>query len=217
MSSARLLTLLALSGLAACTKEPPSPASPSATAPGLAAGPAEIGQPAPAFTLTDLDGNAVSLASFSGKTVVLEWFNPGCPFVKRAHEGGLKTMAADVTKGGAVVWLAINSGAPGKQGAAKEDNLEARKKWAMAHPILLDPEGKVGKAYGATNTPHMFVVDPKGVLVYAGALDDTKGGEPEPGDKVQNFVADAVAAVQAGKALATARTKAWGCSVKYAQ
>lgn len=219
MSKTLALGLLACFSFG-CHKDPPAPTTPastSSTSTTSAAGPAEIGQPAPAFTLVDLDGKEVSLASFAGKTVVLEWFNPGCPFVKRAHEGTLKTMAADVTKSGAVVWLAINSGAPGKQGAAKEANVEAKKTWNMSHPVLLDPEGKVGKAYGATNTPHMFVVDPKGVLVYAGALDDTKGGEPEPGDKVQNYVGAALEAVAGGKSVATSRTKAWGCSVKYGQ
>lgn len=137
---------------------------------------AKIGEPAPAFSLPDLDGKTVSLADFAGKTVVLEWFNPGCPFVKYAHgDGPLATMAAEQSKGG-IVWLAINSGAPGKQGTGVERNREAAGEWKLEHPILLDEDGKVGHAYGATSTPHMFVIDGAGKLVYAGGLDNAPLG-----------------------------------------
>lgn len=140
-------------------------------------GAAKIGEPAPAFTLTDLDGKQVTLAEFAGKTLVLEWFNPDCPFVKYAHgEGGpLRTMAKQ--RGDTVVWLAINSGAPGKQGAGVERNREAKTEYGIEHAILLDESGEVGRAYGATNTPHMFVIDPAGKLAYAGALDNAPMGE----------------------------------------
>lgn len=137
---------------------------------------ATLGEAAPAFSLPDLDGKTVSLADFIGKTIVLEWFNPDCPFVKYAHgEGPLAGLAAEQTKAG-VVWIAINSGAPGKQGAGAERNREAAKEWTMEHPILLDEDGKVGHAYGATSTPHMFVIDPAGKLVYAGGLDNAPLG-----------------------------------------
>jgi peroxiredoxin len=137
---------------------------------------ATLGDPAPAFSLPDLDGKTVSLADFAGKTVVLEWFNPDCPFVKYAHgEGPLATLAAEQTKGG-VVWIAINSGAAGKQGTGVERNREAAKEWKLEHPILLDEDGKVGHAYGATSTPHMFVIDAGGKLVYAGGLDNAPLG-----------------------------------------
>lgn len=138
---------------------------------------AKLGQPAPAFSLPDLDGKTIGLADFAGKTVVLEWFNPDCPFVKYAHgEGGpLRTMAKD--RGDEIVWLAINSGAPGKQGAGAERNREAKQEYAIEHAILLDESGTVGRAYGATNTPHMFVIDSSGKLVYAGALDNAPLGE----------------------------------------
>ncbi len=140
---------------------------------------AKIGEPAPAFSLPDLDGKTITLAELAGKTVVLEWFNPDCPFVKHAHgEGPLKTMAKDQTAKG-VVWLAINSGAPGKQGTGAERNREAKTEWNLEHPILLDESGTVGHAYGATNTPHMFVIDPQGKLVYAGALDNAPLGSVE--------------------------------------
>jgi peroxiredoxin len=138
---------------------------------------AKVGEPAPAFSLPNLDGQTVSLADFAGKTVVLEWFNPDCPFVVYAHgnEGPLATLAAEQTKGG-VVWLAINSGAPGNQGAGAERNRKAAEEWKLEHPILLDEDGKVGHAYGATTTPHMFVIDGTGKLVFAGGVDNAPRG-----------------------------------------
>lgn len=114
-----------------------------------------------------------------------------------------------------VVWLGINSAAAGRQGASADESKKGLATFQLSHPILLDADGKVGRAYGATNTPHVFVIDPKGTLVYGGALDDTLGGEPEPGDKVVNYVALALEAAKAGKLPAVTKTKAWGCSVKY--
>jgi peroxiredoxin len=140
---------------------------------------AKLGEPAPSFSLPDLDGNTVTLAEFAGKTVVLEWFNPDCPFVKYAHaEGPLASMAATQAEAG-VVWLAVNSGAPGNQGTGVERNREAKAEWTLAHPILLDEDGSVGHAYGATSTPHMFVIDPSGKLVFAGGLDNAPLGRIE--------------------------------------
>lgn len=193
-----------------------TPAGASAAGPSArVAGSAEVGKPAPDFTLTDLDGKTVHLSDYKGKTIVLEWFNPDCPFVKLAHgKGSLKTMAAEQMQKG-VVWLAINSGAPGKQGHGRDVNVKGKEAFGLTHPILLDETGVVGKAYGATNTPHMFVIDPQGVLVYAGGLDDTAGGEPEPGEAVKNYVALALSAVASNQPVAESRSKAWGCSVKY--
>src|SRR3954462_2175374 len=153
---------------AAATAAPATPANvPAAT------DRAEVGKPAPDFTLKDLDGKEVRLSSFKGKTVVLEWFNPGRPFVKAAHtKGSLKDAAKRNTKNG-VVWLAINSGAPGKQGAGVDANRDGAKGFGMDHPVLLDEGGTVGKTYGATNTPHMMVIDDKGTLVYRGAIDNS--------------------------------------------
>ena len=138
---------------------------------------AKLGEAAPAFSLPDLEGKPIALADFAGKTVVLEWFNPDCPFVKYAHgeAGPLRSMAKQ--QGDAVVWLAINSGAPGKQGAGVERNREAKQEYAIEHAILLDESGAVGRSYGATNTPHLFVIDPAGKLVYAGALDNAPMGQ----------------------------------------
>ncbi len=180
---------------------------------------ATVGKAAPDFTLKDLDGKEVKLSSYKGKIVVLEWFNPGCPYVKKSHTVGSLVDTAKKHSEKGVVWLAINSGGPGLQGADLAANTEAAKTWSLAHPILRDETGAVGKLYGATNTPHMFVIDKKGVLQYAGAIDNSPDGEKKsaPDDKLVNYVDDAIAAVSAGKPVAVATSKAYGCSVKYAK
>jgi peroxiredoxin len=185
-----------------------------ASTPAVEAVAAKVGAPAPDFTLTDTDGKTHALAKYveSGKIVVLEWFNPDCPFVKKHHEKN-KTMANTfgAYKGKDVVWLAINSGAAGKQGNGLERNQKARADYGVPYPILLDETGSVGRLYGAKTTPHMFVIQ-GGTLVYAGAIDDNASagtlGET-------NYVANAVDAVLAGKAVEMADTKSYGCSVKY--
>ena len=185
--------------------------------PALAAD-AAVGQPAPDFALRDLEGKTVKLGDLKGKVVVLEWFNPGCPYVVASHtKGSLVDAAAKLAKGD-VVWLAVNSAAPGKQGHGVELNREAARKWSLAHPILLDEDGKVGKAYGATNTPHMFVIGKDGKLAYKGAIDNSPDGErgsPQGGTLVE-YVTAALADVQAGRPVKTAATKASGCGAKYA-
>lgn len=178
---------------------------------------ATLGAPAPDFTLTDLDGKKVKLSDYQGKTVVLEWFNPGCPFVVRSHTRGSLIDTAKKAQEKGVVWLAINSGAPGKQGTGVDTNRKAAGEWKMSHPVLLDESGKVGKAYGATNTPHMYVIDSKGTLVYRGAIDNSPDGEgqsPKDG-KLVNYVTSALEDVAAGRAVKTSDTKAYGCGVKY--
>ncbi len=201
------LTLL----LAACAPSTSTLSASPANAQTVAAKP---GQKAPDFTLPDLAGNKVSLRDFAGKTVVLEWFNPGCPFVKYAHaDGPLKGQAASVM-GKGVVWLAINSGAPGKQGAGVETNQQAAKDWGMAHPILLDEDGSVGRAYGAKTTPHMYVIDPSGTLVYAGALDNAPLGKLD-GKEPRNFVDAALSDLAGGRPVAASSSQPYGCSVKY--
>ncbi len=206
--SAAVLALTGLSGLAFAGARP-------ASAQDSKPKPAEVGKPAPDFTLTDTSGKEVKLSSFKDKIVVLEWFNPDCPVVKRQHDAAaLKTLAADCTKLG-VVWLAINSAAPGKQGADKERNVKAAEAWGLTHPILLDDKGTVGRQYGATNTPQMFVIDAKGVLAYAGAIDNDEKGEVEPAKRVI-YPLVAIEALQKGEKVKTPTTKAYGCSVKYA-
>ena len=184
-------------------------------APALAA---DVGQPAPEFALQDLDGKVHRLSDYRGKTVVLEWFNPGCPYVVAAHtKGSLVDLARKQSKDG-VVWLAVNSGAPGKQGHGVETNRAAAKAWSMAYPILVDESGAVGKAYGATNTPHMFVVSKDGRLVYKGAIDNSPDAErasPQGGVLVE-YVSATVEDLGASRPVRTPQTKAYGCGVKYA-
>lgn len=151
----------------------------TAAAPASAA-PAQVGQRAPDFTLKDTAGKTHTLNSYlaEGKTVVLEWFNPDCPFVKRHHQA-LKTMERTYAenRGKGVVWLAINSGAPGNQGAGLERNTQARKEFGIEYPVLLDESGSVGRMYGAKTTPAMYVIGKDGLVLYAGAIDDDPRGE----------------------------------------
>ncbi len=200
----------------ATATDPAAVATPGPADPAAGGAAAAAANPAPDFTLPDLDGNTVSLSSLRGKIVVLEWFNPGCPFVRYAHgDGPLRDLAAKHTASG-VVWLAINSGSKGKQGYGVDINREWREKWHMEYPVLLDEKGEVGRAYGATNTPHMFVIDARGSLVYRGALDNAPLGKvPSEGHRI--YLNDALAAVAAGRPVEVAETKAYGCSVKYSE
>jgi peroxiredoxin len=218
-----MVALVAL--LAACSRERSNdvPATSPGTTAAAAATPsavnsAAVGKPAPDFTLKDLDGHDVSLGSFRGKVVVLEWFNPGCPFVKASHtKGSLKGTAKKHAAAG-VVWLAVNSSAPGKQGSDSAANRDAAKTFGLEHPILRDENGAIGRAYGATNTPNMYVIDKNGVLVYAGAIDNSPDGEGEAptGGSLVNYVDAALDDLGAGRPVKTPVTKPYGCSVKYA-
>lgn len=198
--------LLALP-LAACTTS-------QATSPAPAATPAVVGAPAPGFTLPSVEGGEVSLSDFAGKTVVLEWFNPGCPFVKDVHGSGKMAAIAGQWVSDDVVWIAINSGAPGKQGTGLEKNQEARGEWSLSYPVLLDESGTVGQQYGAKTTPHMYVIAPGGELVYAGAFSNAPMGRVD-GEEEVNYVSAALSDLAAGQAVATPSMKPWGCSVKY--
>jgi len=174
------------------------------------------GDKAPDFTLTDTDGASHTLSGLlkDGHVVVLEWFNPDCPFIRKHHKIH-KTMNETwaAVKGQGVVWLAVNSGAPGEQGAGLERNRKAVADYDVPFPVLLDPDGAVGKAYGARTTPHMFVIAADGTVVYTGAIDDDRSADTLG---KTNYVADALAAVLAGKPVPTAETRPYGCSVKYA-
>lgn len=208
---------------AAATQKPepaaktPEQATPPPAEPAKQVASAQVGQPAPDFTLHDLEGKPHKLSDYRGKTVVLEWFNPGCPFVKFAHgEGPLKDMAATYTAKD-VVWLAINSGGPGKQGHGKEANAAAKTEWNMNHPILLDESGEVGHLYGAAKTPHVYVVDGEGKLAYRGALDNAPIGEVDGGGEHTNYLALALDAVAGGKPVERADVPPYGCTVKYSK
>jgi len=177
-----------------------------------------VGEAAPDFHLKGIDGKTYSLADYKGKTVVLEWFNPGCPFVNASHtKGSLKGAAAKHTAEG-VVWLAINSSAEGREGFGVDKSRAGKERFGLSHPILMDPSGAVGHAYGATNTPHMFVVDAAGTLVYSGAIDNSPDGEGESpqGGKLVSYVDEVLGALAAKRPVAVSETKAYGCSVKYA-
>jgi peroxiredoxin len=204
------------SSQASAPKAVAPPAQPANTA-ASALTAADVGRPAPDFTLKDLDGHPVKLSDSLGKIVVLEWFNPGCPFVNKTHTAGQLKGLADREMAKGVVWLAINSAAPGKQGYGVDANREGKEKFKLSHPILLDESGAVGHAYGAAHTPHLFVIDTKGVLVYAGAIDNSPDGEGESptNGTLVNYVEQALDAVRAGKPVATPRTEAYGCGVKY--
>jgi peroxiredoxin len=179
---------------------------------------AAVGQPAPAFQLPDVQGKAVKLSDFQGRFVVLEWTNPGCPFVVK-HYGSQNMQALQkeaVAKG--VVWLSISSTAPGHADYLAPARLAAQYQTWGASPsaMLMDDAGKVGQAYGARTTPHMYVIDPKGVLVYAGGIDDKRSANPEDVKTAKNFVRAALADAMAGKPVGTPTATPYGCSIKYA-
>ncbi len=195
----------------------PAAAAPS-KAPTPTADKAAIGKPAPDFTLNDLDGKPHSLSEHRGKLVVLEWFNPECPFVKSAHsEGPLKDMAAAELAKGDVVWLAINSGGEGRQGHGEQANRKGVETFSMTHHVLLDQSGEIGHRYGATKTPHMMLIDAEGTLVYRGAIDNAPFGEVHEGEQRTNHLASALASVRAGKPVEVSEIAAYGCTVKYAK
>lgn len=179
---------------------------------------ATVGQPAPAFTLADLDGTSHNLSDFMGKTVVLEWVNPECPFVVKHYEksGNLPALQKSATAGG-VIWLLINSAAPGKQGDFDAVKAKAwmEKNSAAATAYLRDADGKVGKAYDAKTTPQMYVINAEGVLVYIGAIDSIRSTNAADIEKAENYVKAALASVKAGEPVATPVTQPYGCSVKY--
>lgn len=178
---------------------------------------ATVGQPAPAFTLTDSKGQRHSLSDFAGKTVVLEWFNHECPFVKKHYgAGNMQTQQAEATAKG-TVWLVVNSSAPGKQGHVGGEEAERiLGEWkATPTAFLLDHDGTVGRAYGAKTTPHLFVIDGEGVLRYNGAIDSNPSADPADIPGATQFVREALADLGAGRPVARGTTQPYGCSVKY--
>lgn len=178
----------------------------------------EVGKQAPDFTASDFEGKEHKLSDFKGKYVVLEWLNPSCPFVKKHYKSGnMQELQKKYTDKG-VVWLTVNSSAEGKQGHLDAAAAKAEKAEKEAHmtTILLDHDGKVGKAYGAKVTPHMFVIDPKGMLIYAGAIDDNNSADAEDAKTAKNYVSAALEESMSGKAVTVATSDAYGCGVKYA-
>lgn len=178
---------------------------------------ATVGQPAPAFTLLDSTGKTRSLADYAGKTVVLEWTNHDCPFVKK-HYGtdNMQAQQRDATADD-IVWLTINSSAPGQQGhvdGAAAERVRSNAKAAQT-AYLLDPSGTAGRAYGAKTTPHMYIIDPDGVLRYAGGIDSIPSPNPADIAKATQYVPQALAELAAGQPVSVAVTRPYGCAVKY--
>jgi peroxiredoxin len=179
---------------------------------------AEVGHPAPGFTLPDYKDNQHNLSDYKGKFVVLEWVNFDCPFSKKHYESGnIPSLEKQYTKKG-VVWLSINSSAPGRQGNFTKEQIRGELKAYRAMPTayLIDSDGKVGHLYGAKTTPDMYVIDPSGTLIYAGAIDDRPTFDKDDIPGAKNYVKQALDAAMAGKPVQIAVTKSYGCSVKYA-
>ena len=173
---------------------------------------------APDFTLPDPEGKKHTLSKLRGKYVVLEWINHGCPYVKKHYNAGtMQALQKKYTEKG-VVWLSICSSAPGKQGhmSAEEWKKTNADKKALPSAVLLDPDGKVGRLYKASRTPHMYVIDPKGGMIYQGAIDDrARAFDPAEVKGAKSYVSAVLDAVLAGKASPHGKTTAYGCSVKY--
>lgn len=188
----------------------------AALLPGLAHAAAAVGQPAPDFSLTDTTGKPVSLSQFKGKTVVLEWNNPGCPFVRKHYNGNMQSLQKDFTQKG-VVWLAINSTETRSSDYLEPDKLARwmRDKGASPSATLMDVEGKAGAAFGARVTPHMYIVDPQGLLVYAGGIDSIPSAREADIEKATNYVRQGLTELLAGRPVSVATSQAYGCSIKY--
>ena len=184
---------------------------------GLGLAETEIGKVAPNFTLPDTAGKKVSLADFKGKYVVLEWYNPDCPFVgKHYKSGNMQSLQKEFTSKG-VVWISIDSSAPGEQGNYPPQQLDAisARVGAARTALLLDPEGKVGRLYEAKTTPDMYIINPSGILVYKGAIDNKRSTDLADVKTATNYVKAALGEVMTGKPVSTASTQPYGCSVKY--
>jgi peroxiredoxin len=175
------------------------------------------GQPAPDFTLTDTAGKPVKLSDQKGKLVVLEWTNPDCPYVQKHYNSANMPNLQKEYGGRQVVWMSINSTREGHSEFKSPREMDAwmKEKGAAPASTLLDRDSKVGKLYGATNTPHMYVIDPKGTLVYVGAIDDKRSTNPADVKTAKNYVRAALEESIAGKPVSQASTSAYGCTVKY--
>lgn len=179
---------------------------------------AELNKPAPAFNAVGADGKPLKLDAYKGKTVVLEWTNHECPFVAKHYDSGNIPSLQKDAAGKGVVWLQVVSSAPGKQGhvdGATAQKLNANRK-AVPAATVLDPDGKIGKMYGAQTTPHIFIVDATGQLVYKGGIDSIPTASKADLPKAENYVTAALGAISAGKPIEKANTKPYGCSIKYA-
>jgi peroxiredoxin len=178
----------------------------------------KVGDTAPDFKGTDSNGKTQTLDQYRGRYVVLEWHNHDCPFTKKHYESGNMQSLQKLWTGKGVVWLTVISSAPGQEGymTAAEENSYMKKVNAVPTATILDPTGVIGKEYNAKTTPDMFVINPEGKLIYAGAIDDHASTDPEDIKTSKNYVSEALTAAMAGKQVGTAVTRPYGCSVKYA-
>ncbi|MEI8571565.1 redoxin domain-containing protein [Methylomonas sp. EFPC1] len=186
--------------------------------PALAKAEPVVGQPAPAFSAAAAEGGALSLAALRGKTVILEWTNADCPFVQKHYQSGNIPNLQKQAKNQNIVWLQVISSAPGKQGfvdAATAKKLNQERNATPAN-TLFDADGAVGKLYGATNTPHLFIIDPNGVLLYKGGIDSIASADQADIATAENYISSALKELAAGKPISKAVTKPYGCTVKYA-
>lgn len=177
----------------------------------------KVGDPAPGFTSVDSNGKQQSLSNYKGKFVVLEWHNQGCPYTKKHYESGnMQRLQKEWTAKG-VVWLTVISSAPGTQGFVTPTQENEYLKTMNASPtaVLMDPGGSLGHLYGAKTTPHMFIIDPNGTLVYNGAIDDHSSSDQSDIASSKNYVSAALTEAMAGKPVTEAATRPYGCSVKY--
>jgi peroxiredoxin len=189
-----------------------------ALAPVTASAQAVVGSPAPNFTATDSHGQTHSLSEYRGKYVVLEWHNQGCPYTKKHYvSGNMQSLQKEWTAKG-VVWFTVISSAPGAEGYVTdaEENAYLTQMRAAPSAVLIDPEGKLGHLFGAKTTPEMYVIDPSGKLIYEGAIDDRPTPDPSDIEGADNYLNDALTEAMAGKPVAHAYTRPYGCSVKYA-
>ena len=178
---------------------------------------AMVGLPAPAFSGTDTNGKTHQLSDYKGRYLVLEWVNPGCPFVRKHYSGNMQATQNEAKAKGAV-WLAVNSTAESQSDYHKPADLAKwmQSKNAAVNATLMDTSGEIGKAFGAKVTPHMYIIDPKGTLVYAGAIDSKPTARVDDIKDATNYVKQALSESQSGKPVSVATTNAYGCTVKYA-
>ncbi len=177
----------------------------------------KTGDPAPGFTAVDSNGKQQKLADYKGKYVVLEWHNQGCPYTKKHYDSGnMQRLQKESTEKG-VVWLTVISSAPGKQGfvTPAQENEYLKQMKAEPTAVLMDPAGTLGRLYDAKTTPHMYIIDPKGTLIYQGAIDDRPTSDQKDLQGAKNYVETALAESMAGKPVTEAATRPYGCSVKY--
>ena len=187
------------------------------SAAGTAQAAADVGAAAPDFSLPDSNGETRSLSDFGGQYVVLEWTNDGCPFVRKHYgSGNMQSLQKEYTAKD-VAWLSIISSAPGEQGhvSGAEANALTAERDAAPTAVLLDPSGDVGREYDAKTTPHMYIIDPKGTLIYAGGIDSIPSANPQDIEKAMPYVKLALDEAMAGKPVSQAQTRPYGCSVKY--